>query len=237
MKTFIKKWALKPMHVLLQLLLLAGGGLKRLIIRQITPLLLIALAATCIWGGRKLQTVEPAQVTFYNLGMKAYAEEDTDKAIDMLERSGKAYEQSTKAPRVVSMVLGRPSTRLAAMAIGHKGNLLLLKSQQEQRPGLMGEAIEQLQVALSKNPGQPYAPDVTAEEGKQMNEEALVWIHDLDIIYAKHKEQQQQAKGDGDGDGKKDKKPSKGKPKSKKDKEAPGQQPSDKASHEQDNEL
>lgn len=184
-----------------------------------TAVLLIAVGL--LLGGLRLTHETPAQYKHYNAAMQAYQERDVDKTIQLLELSLADYDAHKDQPWYDNMLHGRPSDELAALAHFHKGVMLLIKAQNEKRPGLAGQAVEELEESLKLNPGSPYANQVKHLEAATLNGEAMTVKHDLDLIFLQHPEQQDNGKPqDGKGDGP----PQPAKP-------APGDDPGSKPGH------
>lgn len=180
----------------------------------------LLIAVGLLLGGFRLMHETPPQYSDYNAAMEAYEEHDVNKAIQLLEQSLADYEAQKDQPWYDNMIHGRPSDELAALAHFHKGVLLLVKAQSEKRPGLVGQAVEELEASLKLNPGAPYADRVHRLEAARMDGEALTVKHDLDLLFQQQPEQQGNGKGEGKGDGQ----PQPAQP-------APGDSPGDKPGH------
>jgi tetratricopeptide (TPR) repeat protein len=185
--------------------------------RRVFPALAVLLVAVAfIAVGARFAHQEPGQITYYNAAMRAYVAQDVDAALLLLDESLAEYEEAHHRQWWHNALNGGPNDEVAAQAHFHKGVLLLIKAQAEQRPGLVGQAVEEWQQSLRINPGAPYNDHVAARDAQRLNEQALVVKHNLDLLFQQNPEQQE---GQGNGEGQGPPKPANS---------MPGDQPGDK---------
>jgi tetratricopeptide (TPR) repeat protein len=169
-------------------------------LRKLVLPLLVLVATLAIACGAWIGTVQSAQVGYYNQAMLLYKLGNTDKASQLLDKSLEAYDAEKQAGWTDHLIFGRPSDEVAALAHFHKGVMLLMKAQKEQKPGIMGQAVDEFETSLKINPGSPYANSVPGSHAGRLNAEAMTVKHDLDLLFQQHPEQQNgQGKGKGKG--------------------------------------
>jgi tetratricopeptide (TPR) repeat protein len=197
--------------------------IKRL--KKLIFLALVLVAVLCFLAAYELSSVRSQQYSYYNAGLLALQAGDTKEAIHDFDKSLSVYGSEAQAGWVYHLVYGRPSEEMASLAHFYKGLALLQEAQAEQRPGIMGEAVDELEASLKINPGYPYADGVSPVDAARMNAEALTVKHNLELIFMQHPEQQKQ-NGNGQGQGNGPPQPAQ---------PAPGNNPGNKPGHGNDN--
>jgi len=153
-------------------------------------LFLFGVAATA--AGYTLNSNRSQQVDSYNQAMQALSDGDGDAALRLLDQSILDYEQRARAATLEHLLHGRPSSELAALAHFHKGVLLLAKAQQEKRPGIAAQAVDEFKQSLRLNPGPPYAHGIELDQANRLEQQALTVKHDLELLFANQPEQKGQ---------------------------------------------
>ena len=141
--------------------------------------LVTVLGVLLLLGAAALNSYQSSQVAYYNQGVALYKAGQVDQALQAFDKSLDAYRQAQHAGWLERHLLSTPSSELAALADGKKGNLFVMK----QQPELAVAAYEE---SLKLNPGDGSQAGHQTAETNRLNEQALAVKYDLDMLFRKN---------------------------------------------------